>query len=482
MALMPRPAFAAQTFDIRHFGARGDGETLDTDAINAAIHAAARAGGGVVTIPAGRYLCFSIRLASRVSLRFEAGAVIIAADPARHAGRYDLPEDRGAQLYQDFGHSHWHNSLIWGDGVEDVALEGPGRIEGGALTRNGPGARWQAQTGERPLSMQHMTKAEITALESDHAAMERLGNKAIALRMGRRIRLSGLTIAGGGHIAVLATGTQGLTIENLTIDTARDGIDLDCVRDVTVSGCRINTPNDDAIVVKSSLALGEKIASENVTIRDCQVSGYDLGTMLSGTNGTTQALAPDRDRPTGRIKLGTESNGGYHHILIERCRFAHCRGLALETVDGGAMEDVIARELFMEDVTTAPIFVRVGNRGRGPHGTAIGSTRGIRIERVFAQAIDPRYPAILAGIPGHPVRDVTLSQINLTYAGGGTASDAARQVPEVPNAYPEPSMFGVLPAWGLWMRDVERISLDRIALATAAPDARPPIMLDRATG
>ncbi|MGN6374272.1 MAG: rhamnogalacturonidase [Sphingomonas sp.] len=481
LAALPWPALAGTLLDVRDFGARGDGTTLDTPAFNAAIAAAARRGGGVVHIPRGRYLCFSIRLASGVSLLFEAGAVIVAADPARHRGAYDAAEDRGPQLYQDFGHSHWHNSLIWGDCVEDVSISGPGLIDGSALTRNGPGARWHAQTGERPLSMQQMSAAEIASLESDDAAMRGLGDKAIALRLGQRIRLADFTISHGGHIAVLATGTRGLDIDNLRIDAERDGIDLDAVQDVTVRRCRINTPNDDAIVVKSSLALGRPIAAENVTITDCHVSGYDLGTMLDGTNGTTQALAPDRDRPTGRIKLGTESNGGYRHVLIDRCRFDHSRGLALETVDGGDIENVTARELVLNDVTTAPIFVRIGNRARGPAGTGIGTTRGIRIADLTATGIDHRYPAILAGVPGHPVRDVTLERIDLTFRGGGTAADAARVPPAVPTAYPEPSMFGVLPAWGLWMRHVRAITLDRLTMAATAPDARPPIVTDVAS-
>ena len=479
LGLVPLAAFAAELVDVRQAGARGDGETLDTHAFNAAIASCARAGGGTVVIPRGRYLCFSIRLASHVSLRFEEGAVLIAADPALHAGRYDLPEHRGPQLYQDFGHSHWANSLIWGEGIEDVTISGPGMILGTGLTRNGPGARWQAQTGERPLSMQGMAAADITKLERDAAAMQGLGDKAIALRFGKRIRLADFTISRGGHIAILATGTEGLDIDNLSIDAERDGIDLDCVSDATVRRCRVNTPNDDAIVVKSSLALGRPIASKNVTISDCHVSGYDLGTMLDGTRGTTQQLAPDRDRPTGRIKLGTESNGGYRDVLIERCRFDHCRGLALETVDGGNIENVTARNLLMHDVTTAPLFVRVGNRARGPAGTGIGATRGIRIAEVTATGIDHRYPAILAGIPSHYVSDVAIERVHLDYRGGGSAKDAARHPPEVAAAYPEPSMFGVLPAWGLWMHHTRGIAIDKLTMETVA-DARPPIVLEDA--
>ncbi|WP_183985143.1 rhamnogalacturonidase [Sphingomonas jinjuensis] len=476
---LPFAAHARTLIDVRHVGARGDGRTLDTPAFNAAILAASRTGGTVV-VPAGRYLCFSIRLRSRVTIALAKGAVIGAADPARHAGAYDLPEDRGDQLYQDFGHSHWHNSLIWGDDVEDVAITGPGLIHGLGLTRDGPGARWRSQAGERPLSMRGMTAAEIARLEPTAARMRGLGNKAIALRGGRNIRLSSFSMLKCGHFAILATGTRDLRIDRLTIDTDRDGIDLDCVSDTVVERCRVNTPNDDAIVVKSSLALGRLVPAERVTIRDCDVSGFDLGTMLDGTRQTTQALAPDRDRPTGRIKLGTESNGGYHDITIEDCRFTHCRGLALETVDGGVMERVVARRLTMTGVTTAPLFLRLGDRRRGPAGTGIGAIRDVAIERVTATGIDHRFAATIAGLPGHRIERVRLADIDLTYAGGGTAADAARRPGDLADAYPEPSMFGVTPAWGLWLRHAADVIAKNLRLATVAIDARPPVVTDDA--
>lgn len=462
--------------DVRAHGARGDGVAIDSPAIAAAI--AAMAGGGTVLIPPGRYLCFSMRLHGGVTILLQAGAVIVAADPARHPGRYDDPEDRGAQLYQDFGHSHWRNSLFWGEDVRQVAIIGPGLIDGEGLTRDGPGARWSAQVGERPVSMDGMTAAQIAALEPEAAAMRGQGNKAIALRGGRDIRLSGFSMARCGHFAILATGTHGLHIDHLTIDTDRDGIDLDGVSDTLVEHCRVNTPNDDAIVVKTSLALGSVHPAQDITIRHCTVSGYDPGTLLDGTCRTTLQLAPDRDRPTGRIKLGTESNGAFRRIRIQHCHFHHCRGLALEVVDGGSIEDVVAEDLWMDDVTTAPLFLRLGDRRRGPPGTGIGTLRGVTIRRVVATGIDPRFAATIAGLNGHPVDDVRLHDISLTYAGGGTPADAARRPPEMARAYPEPSMFGILPAWGLWVRHARGLSIDDLHLAVATPDARPPIVTE----
>lgn len=470
-----------QWLDVRTVGARGDGHTLDHHAINRAIAQVAASGGGTVALPPGRYRCFSIRLASGVALWLREGAVIEAADPARHGGRYDDPEPRGEQLYQDFGHSHWHNSLIWGDGLHDIAIGGPGRIEGLGLTRNGPGSRWQAQRGERPLSMQAMSAADIARLEPAFEAMRGLGNKSIALRDCHGVTIDGLTIDLGGHIAVLLTGCTRVALDRLTIDAERDGIDLDGVRHATIRRCRVNTPNDDAIVIKSSLAMGRPIDVEDIVIRDCIVSGYDRGTMLDGTLGTTQRIAPDRDGPTGRIKIGTESNGGFRDILIEDCRFERSRGLALETVDGGMMEDVTARRLAMCDVTSAPVFLRLGQRGRGPAGVTAGAMRGITLADITATGIDHRYPMILAGLRNQPIHDVTIARVALHYRGGGTAEDAARVPPDLPHAYPEPSMFGTLPAWGLWARDVAGLHIDRLTLSHDGAEARPPVLLDRVT-
>lgn len=465
-------------FDVRDHGARCDGRAIDSGAINSAISAASGAGGGTVLLPPGRYLCFSIRLASNVTVVIAEGATIEAADPARHRGRYDPPEERPEQLYQDFGHSHWHNSLIWGDGVENVTILGPGRIEGTGLTRDGPGARWRKDVGERPLSMAGMSAEEIAALEPERERMIGMGNKAIALKNARHVELRDFSILKGGHFAILATGVEDLVIDNLAIDTERDGIDLDCVRRVRVTNCRVNTPNDDAIVLKSSYALGRAVTTEDVVVSGCFVSGYDAGTMIDGSFGRTQQIAPDRDRVTGRIKLGTESNGGFRRIRIDGCRFERSRGLALETVDGGAMEQVEVEGITMREVTTAPLFLRLGNRARGPEGTGIGAIRCVSISDVEAVGIDHRFAATIAGLAGHPIEDITLRRIRLVYEGGGTEADAARRPPELAGAYPEPSMFGMTPAWGLWVRHAERIAIEDLRLETVGPDARPPTRFD----
>jgi polygalacturonase len=484
---------AGPTFDVRAYGAKGDGVAVDSPAINAAIEAASAAGGGTVVLPAGTYLSFSIRLKSRITLVIGPGATLLAADPADGQGRYDAPEPNEWDAYQDFGHSHWRNSLIWGIDLTDVAILGPGRIDGQGLTRRGPGPRRPEKQGDQPLTLDGARGAERALAEQkgkplppppadEFAAMEGLGNKAIALKNCRRVTIRDLTIFRAGHFAILPTGVDDFTIDNVRIDTQRDGINLDACRNVRVSNVAINAPNDDALVLKSSYALGSPQPTENVTITNSVFSGYDLGTMLDGTYGTTMTVAPDKDGPNGRIKFGTESNGGFRNVTISNVTFVRSRGIALETVDGGPLEDVTITNVVMRDVTTAPVFVRLGRRSRGPGTPPVATVRRIRISNLTATGVEARFPILLAGIPGHPVEDVELSGIRIEYRGGGTAADAAREPEELENAYPEPSMFGTLPAYGLFARHVRGLRVRDVSVSFAGTETRPAIVLRHVDG
>ena len=472
-------------YDVREFGAKGDGKTLDTLAINRAIETAAAAGGGTVNFPAGTYLSVSIRLRSNITLQLNQGATILAAEPVPGKVSYDLPEPNEWDMYQDFGHSHWQNSLIWGTGVENVSIIGPGLIDGKGLTRRSPRARRVNQPGDRPVTLGGQTGARPQSPlgeDDDPKVMEGLGNKAISLKLSRNVLLRDFSILNGGHFAVLATGVDNLTIDNVKVDTNRDGFDIDSCRNVRISNCSVNSPNDDAIVLKSSYALGYARATENVTITNCLVSGYDIGSLLDGTYKRNVKEAPDRDGPTGRVKFGTESNGGFKNITISNVVFDHCRGLALETVDGGLLEDVTINNITMRDVTNSPIFMRLGKRMRGPAGTPAGSLRRVNISNVVAYNADARYASIIAGIPSHHVEDVKLSNIRIYYRGGGRKETADVQPPERETNYPEPSMFGEIPAYGFFIRHAKGVSLSNVEVSYMTDEFRPAFVLDDVNG
>jgi polygalacturonase len=479
------PGTRAKVYDVRAFGAKGDGKNLDSPAINKAIEAAAAAGGGTVSFPAGTYLSVSIRLRSNITLQLEHGATILAADPIPGKIAYDLPEPNEWDMYQDFGHSHWQNSLIWGIGLENVSIVGPGLINGKGLTRRSPRARRVNQPGDRPVTLGGQTGAVPQAPlgeDDDPKVMNGLGNKAISLKASRNVLLRDFSILNGGHFAVLATGVDNLTIDNVKVDTNRDGFDIDSCRNVRISNCSVNSPNDDAIVLKSSYALGFARATENVTITNCLVSGYDIGSLLDGTFKRNVTEAPDRDGPTGRLKFGTESNGGFKNITVSNLVFDHCRGLALETVDGGLLEDVSITNITMRDVTNSPLFLRLGRRMRGPAGTAVGQLRRVNISNIVAYNADPRYASIIAGIPGHPIEDVRLSNIRIFYRGGGRKELADLQPPERETNYPEPSMFGEIPAYGFFIRHAKGITVNNVEVGYLSEESRPPFVLDDVNG
>jgi polygalacturonase len=454
---------AGAAFNVKVYGATGDGTTVDTPAINKAIEAAAAAGGGTVHLPAGQYLCYSIRLKSNVALYLDQGAVIIAANPLPEGqpGGYDEPEpEQPWEAYQDFGHNHWHNSLIWGEDLHDVSILGPGRIWGKGLVRSGDP-------------------------KSNNPANRRvsgIGNKSIALKNCRNVQLRDFQILQGGWFGVLATGVDNLLIDGLTIDTNRDGLDIDCCRNVRVSNCAINSPWDDAIVPKSSYALGYNRATENMEITNCYVTGaYQLGTLLDGTWKAFDAGA--RVPHTGRIKCGTESNGGFKNITISNCVFDGCQGFALESVDGALLEDVTVTNLTMRDIVSAPIFLRLGSRLRGPaDSTKPGTLQRVTISNVVCSNSASHLGCIISGIAGHEIRDLTLRGIYIQHRGGGTKEQAAVVPPEDENKYPEPNMFGDMPSQGLYLRHVRNVTLSDIEIAALADDARPALILQNVSG
>ncbi|HXE07025.1 MAG TPA: glycosyl hydrolase family 28-related protein [Acidobacteriaceae bacterium] len=562
MAAAPKKQSVATTpayFNIRDFGATGDGKTVDSPAINKAIEAAAAAGGGTVLVPAGTYISFSIRLKTKVDLYLGQGSTIIAADSPKPGettgymgGTYDAAEPKTSyDAYQDYGHNHWHNSLFWGEGITDISITGPGLLWGrglsfGAGPGRPPGAPQRAgfgpermdrptaagesaqldrqsqgiagsapagsagrpaggggQGGGRGAGFGPRTRGDYPMYQAEQPGV---GNKTIALKNCRNVIFRDFSILKGGHFGLLLTGVDNLTIDNLTIDTDRDGMDIDCCKNVHVSNCTVNSPWDDAIVPKSSFALGYNRSCDNMTIANCFVTGaYRLGTVLDGTWKKFTMEADHKVGGTGRIKMGTESNGGFKNVSISNCVFEGCQGLALETVDGALLEDFSVSNLTMRDIISCPIFIRLGSRLRGPKGTGdqstvVGTLRRVLIQNVNCYNTNAEYGSNITGIPGYFVEDVQLSNIYVEHNGGGTAEEASVVVPENETMYPEPNMLAAplpsaapaaapagrngirtpryLPAHGFYLRHVKRISFAHVEVRPLKPDARPAIYTD----
>jgi polygalacturonase len=462
----PAGTAAPLFFDIRTYGAIGDGKTLDTPAINKAIEAAAAAGGGTVYVPSGTWLCFSIHLKSHVHLYLAQGATILAADSPKpgeatgyNGGTYDAAEPKTSyDAYQDYGHNHWHNSLFWGEDLNDLSITGPGLIHGKGLSFGGdrePRGNYTKFIAEQPG----------------------VGNKTIALKNCRNVLFRDFGILKGGHFGLLLTGVDNLTIDNLTIDTDRDGIDIDCCRNVRVSNCSVNAPWDDAICPKSSFALGFARATENMTITNCIVSGsYVLGSVL---DGSFKVYGPEVKVPrNGRIKCGTESNGGFKNITISNCVFEGCEGLALESSDGALCEDITISNLTMRNLVSAPLFFRLNARLRGPkESTHAGTLQRVFVDNVVSYNCDTRICSILSGVPEHLMQDIKLSNIYLQHKGGAPAEQLKVIPPELVAEYPDPGRFGPMPAQGLFLRNIRNLELSHVEVAAATPDPRPSFYL-----
>ena len=439
-------------FNVRSFGAAGDGRQFDSPAINRAIDAATAAGGGTVFIPAGTYLSGSIHLRSNLHLLLDAGATILGAPQSLNA--YDETEPFPGIAYQDGGHCYFHNSLIWGENLTNVFITGHGLINGGGLDRN-------------PKILDEMCgfKHFPTPNPKTYPPV-RIGNKSIALKLCKNVLIRDVTIFHGGHFAILVTGCDNLTIDNVTLDTNRDGMDLDCCRNTTVSNCRVNSPTDDGICPKSTCVLGEIRLTENLTIVNCQLSGFKEGTLLDGT------LQPARSG-LGRIKFGTESSGGFRNCTVANCTFRSCRGLALEEVDGGILENITVNNLTMTDVPDYAIYLTTGKRNRAPGVAKPSRMRNILISNVIADGVGKMSGIQIMGLPEQPIEGVRLENIRLTSRGGGTTNDAALTPKELGEGYPEPSYLGTLPAYGIFARHVRDLELANIHVNFAADDFRP---------
>ncbi len=466
----PAPSAAEAFYNVRTYGATGDGKAVDTPAINKAIAAVAAMGGGTLVFPAGTYLCFTIHLLSNVDLYLSQGCTIVAAasplageTTGYNGGTYDAAEPNDPWIpYQDYGHNHWKNSLFYGENIHDFSITGTGLIWGKGLS-HGSGHVGEIR-GDYPYY-----KAEQPGV----------GNKTIALKNCHNVLLRDFSVLKGGHFALLATGVDNLTLDNLLIDTDRDGFDIDCCRNVRVSNCTVNSPWDDAICPKSSYALGEARSTDNVTIANCFVAGmYRLGTVIDGTWKKYDA-AVDHVWGNGRIKCGTESNGGFRNIAITNCVCEDSRGISLETSDGAYVEDIAISNITMRGTVDAPLFLRLNARNRGPKETMrAGTLRRVVIANVVAHDSAAKTASVLSGIPENVIEDVKVTNCYFGHKGVYPAEAVGRVVPELVDGYPEVSRFGATPCNGFFVRHLKRLEMSHVEIAPEKTDERPAFWLE----
>ena len=436
-------------------GAFGNGVADDAAAINRLIDEVSAGGGGTIYFPTGVYPCrYTIHLKDGVHLRLDPGAVIKAVP----SGTYDRAEPNNYYEYQDFGHSHWRNSVICGIGVRDISISGPGRISAMGLSRQ----EWQMANG------------------MPSALKPGVADKIIALKNCRNVALEDFSLEGTGHFAILATGVDNLKIGRLVVDTARDGIDLDSCWAAVVEDCLVNAPFDDGICIKASFALGTARGSKHIRVRRCTIfGGFEVGTFRDGRR---TPLPPGQGRK-GRFKVGTESNGAFEDIVFEDCVVQDGMGLLLTSADGGRMAGIYVHNFIGRSIHNAPIFVWLGDRLRGPPGTSVGAIEDIKISGLRCWGYDNDEPIIISGLPGHPIGGFTLRDAYLLQMGGASKQATYIIPPAMERSYPETSLLGQqLPAQGLFARYVDGLTLNNIEFDDIFADKRPFIWLGGVTG
>lgn len=354
-------------FYITDFGASPDASPItNTYAINEAIKKASSVMGGTVVIPKGTFYTYTIQLRSNVNLFLENDATIAAAKTdilhsyetqIGEGGNYDEPEVNPYVGLQDHGHSYFANSLIYGADLENIMIYGNGLFTGGRLDEENELLTYILQGGD---------PAEPTSRTQNGHKGEWFGNKGIALVRCKNIVFTDFSVTIGGHFAIILEGCDNIYVDHLLIDTTRDAFDIDCCQNVTVRNTTCNSLTDDALCLKASFGAGTFQPVQNVLIEDCVVSGYDAGSVYAGKYTRDKLVAQDRCGPTGRVKFGTESTCGYHQVTIRRVKFDRSRGFALEAVDCSSLTDVIFTDCTLDNVSSAPIFIRAGERGRFP--------------------------------------------------------------------------------------------------------------------
>lgn len=440
--------------DIRDFGAVADGATLNTAAINRAITETAQAGGGTVFVPAGRFVTGTLYLKSGVTLMLDNGAELVGSTDLRDYPENPAPAVRDTPEFARIRHLYPDNlefgrhSLIYAADQHDVAVVGHGRINGRGSDPSFSKAELQRR-GLAPRAAYLKRPYGLCFVRCTNVQVRDLTLEDLAFWCQDYLDCDGVVV-------------DGVTVNSRKVDANNDGIDIDGSRRVRVSNCNFNT-GDDSICLKASF-------------RDCED--------VTVTNSVCSSLA-------NGVKFGTASNGGFKNIVISNLvmRDVSAAGLALEVVDGGTMSNVAISNVTMERVG-APFFLRLGDRGRRwmtpADQPAVGRLRDISISNVTATVFTPYDGRPLAGsitgLPGHPVENVSISDLRIialrphAKEARGPALD---QIAEHVDEYPEYSMFGPLPCYGLFVRHARGLTLRNLDVRFAESDYRSAIVCDR---
>jgi polygalacturonase len=416
---LPAVARADNVFNVKDFGAKGDDATIDTAAIQAAIDACAK-NGGTVLLDGGVFMSGMITLKSNVHLKIDANATLKGTHDESLYPDTNPPTDN-SQL------NNCRKTLVYAQGATNVKISGTGTIDG-----NGKKKDWLGSSKEHP---------------------ERTRPMAIYIAQSSNVTIKDVTVKDAAMWAVVTLECDDVEIDHLNVHTpyggTRDGIDLVDDHHAVVENCTIYS-EDDSICLKSGAARG----CEDITVRKNHVL------QSSVANG---------------LKLGTASRGGFKDVTFEDCVVENCdkAAMAVESVDGAAIQNIVFRRIQIHDAGTA-LFILLGRRS----GPSVGTIDGVTFEDIEADKMKHSWGSVVSGtvLDGttHYVKNVTLKNVHLTYKGKQTKVPA--DPPEYAGQYPDPNLWGTLPAAGIFFRHVDGLTLQGATVDVHGADVRKPIV------
>ena len=442
----PLPA-GCRVYNVQEYGALPDGKTLCSRPIQAAVDAAAAAGGGCVYVPPGRYLTGTIELKSFVTLYLEGGSVLLGSpsvDDYRGPTGLSGPPSSG-----DANTRH----LLFARGAQCVTVCGTGTIDG-------QGQNFWRNKHRAPVPADRQW-ADVVTFDYEPATDQR-PSPMVEFAECRNLRVRDITLANAAGwtlrpIACEDVLLDGIRIVNPEIGPNTDGLDITACSNVLVSNCNIAT-GDDAICLKSENPYGPLLPTRNITITNC--------VLTTTCNG---------------FKMGTATHGAFENIVFSnsviqnpdssRINERVIGGICIEMVDGGSVDGVLVSGIRMQNVRT-PLFMRLGSRTRKP-GSFL---RNVRIQGV--DATGAILTSSITGVPDLRPQDITVSHCRFRSVEAGRAEWADAPIPEVAAAYPEARMMGRLPAAGLYVRHANGVWLDHLELIADRPDARSAVVCD----
>ena len=418
--------------------------------------------GGEIRFSSGEYVLTTVYLKSGVSIVIEEDATILGS---LDFNDYDFHEKIDYPLYQDASHSYFNCSMFVGIDCDNISITGAGKIDMRSV--------WD---------------------EENKRDMVHRGAKTISLKNCHNVNISDIGIYNTTDLAIYFAGCENVLIERVKMRVHIDGISPDCSKNVVIRGCEVES-GDDGIVLKSSYTLNKLDICKNILIENCRVKSF-----------------------CNAIKFGTESNGGFEDITIRDIEIYDTRitALALETVDGAKINNIKISDIKMKNVCGAPIFIHIGMRMRAPEGLQIGTVSNVSIENVTVDGpyepfdiITANYNSFKAkegrcypwfykvndeeskepfrrlwhvtsnicGLEGNPIRNVSIKNLKMRLYGGVNEFNA--DVPKIPKGYLEVYVYGeVLPASGIYFRNVKGLVMGNVNVETYKPDVREPFVYE----